>query len=354
MGHHRRANRADSALTVVVTVLVGALMGGFGAGCAPADQRPALVTTVVDDIAGGADGGSGDAGASASSTTVATLATQPPGPDTMALPGDAIELATALLEAESEVRNTDLATSRRAAWGRRQQALYAVLSAHPDWADDTLAAVADRGDGSDRHRMLVEAITFNWSARQHLDQLVAGGGVADELPAWRIRKPVEVDKLLGYYDEAEAATGVPWSYLAAINTIETRVGRISGTSTAGAVGPMQFLPSTWADCCEGDPNDDRDAIIGAATYLVDRGAPGNMDAAIFGYNRSEHYVAAVKAYASVLAADRNAFAGYHAWEIYFRTTEGIVVIPVGYDQPEPVPVTAWLRLHPDTLFDPTG
>ncbi len=46
--------------------------------------------------------------------------------------------------------------------------------------------------------------------------------------------------------EAEAATGVGWNYLAAVNLIETRLGSIAGTSTAGAQGPMQFLPSTGA------------------------------------------------------------------------------------------------------------
>ncbi len=36
---------------------------------------------------------------------------------------------------------------------------------------------------------------------------------------------------------------MPWYYLAAINLIETRMGRIDGLSTAGAQGPMQFLPA---------------------------------------------------------------------------------------------------------------
>ena len=66
------------------------------------------------------------------------------------------------------------------------------------------------------------------------------------------------------YRAAEAATGIDWYWLAAIHLQETRMGRIIGTSSAGAVGPMQFLPTTWARCCTGDPTVTRDAIIGAA------------------------------------------------------------------------------------------
>jgi membrane-bound lytic murein transglycosylase B len=68
---------------------------------------------------------------------------------------------------------------------------------------------------------------------------------------------------------------VPWYFLASINLVETRMGRIHGLSTAGAQGPMQFLPSTWAACCTGDIEDAHDAIVGAATYLKMR--PDDMD-----------------------------------------------------------------------------
>ncbi len=93
---------------------------------------------------------------------------------------------------------------------------------------------------------------------------------------------------------AEDATGIEWEYLAAINLVETRMGRINGVSTAGAVGPMQFLPSTWAECCEGDPTIAADAIMGAGQYLLDRGGPLDMDRAILGYNNSKNYVTAVQ------------------------------------------------------------
>ena len=78
------------------------------------------------------------------------------------------------------------------------------------------------------------------------------------------------------------------------------MGRIDGVSDAGAVGPMQFLPTTWAECCTGDPTVTRDAIIGAATYLAQSGAPGDMQAAVHQYNPNDSYVAIVTAYAETL------------------------------------------------------
>src|SRR6266511_2099863 len=65
------------------------------------------------------------------------------------------------------------------------------------------------------------------------------------LPPWRIVAPRPAAELLAAYHDAEAELGVPWTYLAAINVVETRTGRIRGSSPAGAQGPMQFLPSTW-------------------------------------------------------------------------------------------------------------
>jgi len=166
------------------------------------------------------------------------------------------------------------------------------------------------------------------------------------LPAWTIRDPRPAAELLGFYHEAEAATGVPWTVLAAINLVETRTGRIVGVSSAGAVGPMQFLPSTWAVCCVGDPADDHDAIIGAATYLVRRGALTDLRGAIHGYNPNDAYVEMVSRYAANLAAEPEAYVGYHAWQVFVRTTAGAVRLPVGYAATEPIDAAAYLAAHP--------
>ena len=58
---------------------------------------------------------------------------------------------------------------------------------------------------------------------------------------------------------AEARSGIPWVYLAAVHFIESRMGRIHGNSPAGAQGPMQFLANTWATFGNGgDIDDDHD------------------------------------------------------------------------------------------------
>jgi len=84
---------------------------------------------------------------------------------------------------------------------------------------------------------------------------------------------------------------VPWQVLAAINQVETNFGSNLNVSSAGAVGWMQFLPSTWqgygvdaTDSGVADPYNAADAIFAAARYLSAAGASANLPAAIFAYN----------------------------------------------------------------------
>jgi membrane-bound lytic murein transglycosylase B len=247
-----------------------------------------------------------------------------------------------MTEAEAAIRDAQLDESIAPAWGRRQQLLYRLLAVNEQWATEAIAAIDEP---------LRSAVAANWRARQELSRLVAGGELSSVLPAWRIREPLPVAELRSYYDEASATTGIAWEYLAAINLIETRMGRIEGLSTAGATGPMQFLPSTWDECCEGDPTIDRDAIIGAAVYLRARGGPDDMGRALLGYNNSEYYVNAVSAYAEVLRADPMALRGYHAWEVFFRSELALVRLPVGYEQLEPIDALEWIAANPEHVID---
>ncbi|MEM7338383.1 MAG: lytic transglycosylase domain-containing protein [Actinomycetota bacterium] len=271
------------------------------------------------------------------SSTSTTEAPAPTVPDDQ--PTSAAELADALSAAELAVRDTDLDPEQRAAWGRRQQWLYRILAVRPEAEVDTVLGAVDPE--------IATAVATNWQARVELNVLLLQHGIPDYLPAWRIVEPAPADELLAYYQDAGAATGVPWEVLAAINLVETRMGRIRGISTAGAVGPMQFLPTTWAECCEGDPTQDRDAIRGAAEYLIDRGAATDLDRAIWGYNNSDRYVAAVQAYASVLAENPEAYSGYHAWEVYYRSSAGLLRLPVGYEELESVDATQWWADNPE-------
>jgi hypothetical protein len=97
--------------------------------------------------------------------------------------------------------------------------------------------------------------------------------------------------------------------LAAINWNETSFGTNMGTSSAGALGWMQFLPESWAaygvdadDDGDKDPADPWDAIFAAARLLRAAGAPDDWRSAIFSYNHADWYVADVLADADRFAA----------------------------------------------------
>ncbi len=92
--------------------------------------------------------------------------------------------------------------------------------------------------------------------------------------------------------QAAAATcGLPWQILAGIAKVESDFGGNMATSSAGAIGYGQFLPSSWAIWGEGgDPYDYHDALAAMARYLCDFGAPEDLRAALFAYNHAEWYV----------------------------------------------------------------
>ncbi len=109
----------------------------------------------------------------------------------------------------------------------------------------------------------------------------------------------------------EYCPGMSWTVLAAINEIESGDDTNEGPSSAGAQGPMQFLPSTWAEWGitafgqTGAPNilDPLDAVPSAARLLCAAGAgnPATLSQAIFAYNHATWYVAEVLALASEYA-----------------------------------------------------
>jgi hypothetical protein len=130
-------------------------------------------------------------------------------------------------------------------------------------------------------------------------------------------------RLLGFYKAAQQRFGVAWNVLASVNFVETDFNRIRSASSAGAQGPMQFIPSTWRVYgLGGDIHDPHDAILGAANYLHRSGAPGSYRHALFAYNPSQLYVDAVLRYAREMASDRRAFYGYYAWQLFVRTPSG--------------------------------
>jgi membrane-bound lytic murein transglycosylase B len=130
-------------------------------------------------------------------------------------------------------------------------------------------------------------------------------------------------KLVSWYREAQARFEVRWQLLAAVNFVESAFGKVRNVSTAGAQGPMQFVPATWhAYGLGGNVRDPHDAILGAANYLSANGATHDERAALLHYNRSTLYADAVLHYAHRIAHVSDAFAEYYAWQVFVRTPSG--------------------------------
>lgn len=124
------------------------------------------------------------------------------------------------------------------------------------------------------------------------------------------RQVLSYEQLLALWRVAGSAYDIPWELLASIMQIESSFGQDMGPSSAGAVGWMQFLPSTWHDWgVDGngdgiaDPWNATDAVYSAARYLAASGAHEDLPRAVFAYNHSQDYVDAVLAGAARFAAD---------------------------------------------------
>jgi Transglycosylase SLT domain len=250
------------------------------------------------------------------------------------LASDPAQLADDLIADENALRDPATGEPALLAAAHREQAAYRAIGRHPEW------------DATIRPRIpapLTGVYDQNVDARRQLQAMTQPKST---LPAWRVQPPVPADELMGYYHAAEAESGVAWNYLAAINLVETRFGSIAGVSTAGAQGPMQFLPSTFAGYGNGgDINSPRDSIMAAARYLAASGFAADRDHAIYAYNHSHQYVQAVDDYAA-LVTDPAAFSACYRWDVYYATTAGDVLLPIGYAEGSPIPVGDYLATHP--------
>ena len=295
-------------------VLALALLAALAAGCTSSEAVPRSTGT------NGATGASGGSGTTPSPAPADGL----PAPD-LEIPLQGSRLARVLEETLSANRAAIAMWTTEgdpSAWPPPEDAVlltlyeqrvYRVLSAHPKLAGRVLGRVS--------HRTAVEARANVRAGRAFYEHF----SPVSEVPDFRIRPPEPADALLGYFREAEERFGVEWEVLAAIMLVETRMGRVRSRSSAGAQGPMQFLPATWeAYGLGGNIHDPHDAVLGAANYLLESGAPGDDKAALYAYNPVNAYVTAVWQYAKTMMRFPESFYAYYDWQVFVRTIDGDV------------------------------
>ena len=273
----------------------------------------AVFAVLVVALAGCGDDGERDSAARAAG---------PPAP-AAAIPREAGALAARLTETQRELdRAIDdwrgdgdpargLPPDDVTLYALDQQRVHILLSNRPRLAHAVLAELPGRIAAHARASIRARRMLGRLATPQPLSRFKTG-------PA----RPA--GELLRYYRQAQRRFGVSWRVLAAVNLVESAFGRMRNLSTAGAQGPMQFIPQTWAAYgMGGNIRDPHDAILGAANYLQANGAPRDYPSALYHYNPSSLYVDAVLAYAERIRRDPRNFFAYYAWQVFVRTPHGV-------------------------------
>ena len=255
------------------------------------------------------------------------------------VPDEPAEIAALIAAIENVVLNPQIADEQLTAHSHQQQVIYRFLSRRPQLSQSVRSHLDPR---------------WHWVFDQHIAArreflAMHRGPASSTLPAWRIQPPAPASELLKAYRSASAATGIDWTVLAAVNLVETGMGRIDGVSVANAQGPMQFLPTTWAEPGigkGGDIRDPWDSIHAAARYLVRRGGLKDIRSGLWGYNNSDHYGKAVLHYAALLKKAPLTYRSLYRWQIHYASSAGDLWLHEGYAQETPVGVNDHLRRHP--------
>ncbi len=139
--------------------------------------------------------------------------------------------------------------------------------------------------------LVIPAVAVGW--------LVFHAFGVGEATSGHARRPAGKLTTKVYQSAAHTCPGLPWSVLGAIHAVESRRGNAATISAAGAQGPMQFLPETWAVFGVDGNNDGKadidnpvDSVFGAAKYLCATGGgdPASLGDAVWNYNHSLEYV----------------------------------------------------------------
>jgi peptidoglycan hydrolase CwlO-like protein len=222
------------------------------------------------------------------------------------------ESLEAYLEHERILQNTSRQISQKKqayeAALREERSYTEELGLHEEELEESIAQIS-----SYRSQMQARLREFRAAERARILEQRAATGVGEMRRGLELRiareeivaEPVEQISKKGYrklYRKSaeQYGFGEDWYVLAAVGKVESNHGESMGPSSAGAMGPMQFLPSTWETAGvdgngDGVANimDPRDAIPAAARYLEVGGAPQDWYRAIFTYNHADWYVAKV-------------------------------------------------------------
>jgi membrane-bound lytic murein transglycosylase B len=252
------------------------------------------VLSATPVVAAGTDTGPGtqvvsaEQAVRAASSAADRLSAQPPAASAIDQLRHDLQLANAQFKLREAIRT-------------EQEAVYAVAAQQPG----QLPSIAGIGDAAEGLRSLWRMDGLDDFSLAHPRRTRGFAGAAP------------TDQLLNYYRAAGARTGVDWTYLAAINYIESDFGRNNGPSSAGALGPMQFLPATWDEYgAGGNIMSPQDSILAAGRFLFRNGAPEDYDRALLHYNHSQQYVAAVKHYAAAVRGDSFWLERFYYWNTF--------------------------------------
>jgi Transglycosylase SLT domain len=179
-------------------------------------------------------------------------------------------------------------------------------------------AVLINAPGADLTTLMQQVRTVTGASGNvvNLVPIVTSTPASSPLPVTKAPTTAAPTNYLQLYQDSAAdyCPGLSWTVLAAIGQIESGHGTNDGPSPAGALGPMQFIPSTWAiwgidgfgQTGTPDVMNPLDAVPSAARMLCADGAAAggaSLDAAIYDYNHADWYVSEVLALAGEYAAE---------------------------------------------------
>ena len=206
--------------------------------------------------------------------------------------GGPAHLAGQLTAAETVLAEGDAPPALMARQALIVQLACLRVATHPGWASVVTAKVAP-----------VRRAAAAADIAATVD-LVALTRPRPRLPPWRIVAAEDPATLLADYRATQAAAVVGWSYLAAINFVETDFGRVASPSSAGAQGPHAVHARYLGHLRPRQHPPSSNAVLAAGRFLAARGAAGTSPPPCTRTTRAGGMCNAVRRYAPVFAPTR--------------------------------------------------